>query len=152
MSDVVDVGSVTALVLSRYADELLPVGDGVAPEAGGWASGQPGVSVFVPYAVVGFGGGAVADTSLCSNGRTWRLSYDLRYWGGSRRQCDWAATTGRRQVDGCHRESFVDETTGRSWLVYGLRWAGLGSVSRYDQTDPPFWQARDVLELMVGPA
>lgn len=148
MSDIVNVGLLTDHVVSFFGDDLLPVGDGVAPAEGGWRLGQPNVDVFVPYAVVSSAGVTRSLTELCSNGRTWDCQFSLRYHGGSRKQADWAATSGRRQFDKVCVSDFAEDAV--RWRVFGLSWSSLGGVQRVDQTDPPFWSVQDVAVLRVG--
>lgn len=128
------------------------VGDGVAPEAGGWTQGQPGVgtSEFVPYITVVGGAGTpeALAPSLTDRFADWRMNYQLRSTGASRRQVDW---TGDRGLD------LVIEQRGtrlvlndESWKIIDIRVPMMGAPSRTDTTDPPYWETSDSVELWVS--
>lgn len=141
----IDTGAFTDALLAMLADGGVLVGDGVAPESGGWDKGQPQVSRFVPYATLGFSGGGVhIDPIAPLGGEDWSLSFSLRSFGGSRKQVDWVAASARAIV--------VSVGAARP-LVGGFRvarvsWQSLGAVSRVDSVDPPYWQVYDAFSLL----
>lgn len=148
-----DHGLLTDLVIARLAEmtatlapsaSLPPVGDGVAPDSGGWIDGQPGSGVFRPYSVVVSGGAAPRYQDLSSFEPDWAVGYSIRSFGGSRKQCDWMATLCRRSM-----ASMVRMDVG-GWSVIGIEWGSWGPVSRSDATSPPFWQVFDTVTLVLS--
>jgi hypothetical protein len=148
-----DHGLLTDLVISHLEDRIaalvsssaLPlVGDGVAPDGGGWLEGQPGQGVFRPYVVVASGGASPRYQNLSTFEPNWGANYSLRSFGGSRKQCDWMATISRQAIEG-----MVPTAVG-TWQVIGLEWGSLGPVSRVDATAPPFWQVFDSVSLVLS--
>lgn len=149
---IIDVGKATDLVVACFQDPLLPVGDGVAPENGGWSAGQPNApaSVFVPYVVVGLGGGMAGASTLGCNEKDWNLNFYFRYYGGSRRQADWAATTGRREMHELLHESFNDDFDSRKWMISNVTWNSIGASTRIDTVDPPYWSVTDSITFLFS--
>ena len=152
----VDTGALTDLVIAALeaaiaddasvtAGKAPPVGDNVAPAAGGWANGQPGSGVFVPYLVVVTGGGAPRAQSPGSVIPTFSVSYSLRSHGGSRAQCDWMAKVGRDGIYGVSQVKFGDPL----WKVINVEWQQLGPMLRNDSTAPPSWSVSDTFLLVV---
>jgi hypothetical protein len=148
-----DHGALTDLVISRIEDSISSlvtgtakplVGDGAAPDDGGWLQGQPGDGVFRPYVVVVSGGGAPRYQDLSSFSPQWAVSYSLRSFGGSRKQCDWMAHLSRQAI------LTVVGGNVNNWSIIGLEWASLGPVSRQDATAPPTWQVFDNVTLVVS--
>lgn len=140
---VVDVLTQSLLV------EATLVGDGVAPLDGGWEDGQPGVGEFVPYITVA-GGTAVAgrETTMGTDYADWRVTYELRATAASRRQVD---ATGDQAVDilAARRGTRV-RLEDADWKIVDVRMPVLGSPSRNDTTDPPYWEAADTVELWLS--
>lgn len=152
MKPVFDHGSMTDLVLSRLQQAIDAgvsssakplVGDGVAPADGGWLQGQPGDGTFRPYTVLVSGGAVPRYLDVSTFAPDWAVSYSLRSFGGSRRQCDWMATLARKAAYAVHQGTFT------GWQVIGLEWGSLGPVSRVDSTSPPFWQVFDNVTFVV---
>jgi hypothetical protein len=148
-----DHGLLTDLVIAHLESSIssivssssVPlVGDGLAPDNGGWIQGQPGDGVFRPYVVLASGGAAPRYPDLHSFDPQWAVSYSLRSFGGSRKQCDWMATLSRKSING------IVTTQVAEWSVIGLEWGSLGPVSRVDSTAPPFWQVYDNVSLVLS--
>lgn len=148
-----DHGLLTDLVLAHLESQVaglvdspaLPlVGDGVAPDGGGWLEGQPGAGVFRPYVVVASAGAVPRYLDVSSFDPDWGVGFSLRSYGGSRKQCDWMATLSRRAVAG------VASLAVGEWRVIGVEWGTLGPVSRVDATSPPFWQSFDSVSLVLS--
>jgi hypothetical protein len=145
---VIDHGALTdAILASLGAVELM--GDGIAPNEGGWIMGQPNVVAFRPYGVLVDGGMMpVESPQLIKGSRTdWKASWSLRYFGGSRQQCDWIAGVFRPEIDRLRNLEFgtdVHRILNTDPLV-------IGAVMRNDQVDPPYWQASDNLTLHITP-
>lgn len=140
----IDLGALAGLLLGVLGDgsgQL--VGDGVAPEGGGWLSGQPNVSAFVPYGVLASTGAVLADPALRYGDqvRSWDASWRLSSFGGSRSQCDWVATRLRLAAAGCIGVRFGD------FRVSMLSWRSLGAMVRSDAVDPPMWSVVDAFSV-----
>lgn len=158
----IDVGEMTtwlhgALTAAFAADTAVPgvlVGDGVAPEAGGWSKGQPNdtAGVFVPYLVLGYGAPVVsqsANTPLCDTTATLlAISYVLTSFTHDRASADQLAARSRAHVKAL-------TTLGVGAGDLSLRGAALfvdsvrGAV-RTDQTFPAMWSATSNLRLNVA--
>ena len=119
------------------------VGDGIAPHGGGWLSGQPNVSAFVPYGVVLFSGASLPDPSLryAEQIRSWETSWRLSSYGGAREQCDWVAALLRGALADCIGEVFG------SYKISMAQWRSLGGMTRNDSIDPPMWSVSDTFIL-----
>jgi len=142
-SPVLDVGLLTTRIIELLGEHGLRVGDGVAPEAGGWATGSPNVAKFVAYTVVAFDG---ANPSLPGMvlPEAWEASVSLRHHGGSRAQVDFQATAARAVIEECR-----DVVVGPHKVV-NITWRSLGGPTRYDQVDPPFWSSSDSVVLLCS--
>ena len=140
----IDTGALTDGVLQTLAEasgQLL--GDGYKPEKAGWLDGQPNVGVFAPYGVLFFQGGAPRDATLRFEElvRGWSVNFDLSYFGGSRKQCDWVATQFRDKYGVLMRKKFGDYT------VMGASLRTIGVMERRDDIDPPLWYVTDRIVL-----
>lgn len=144
----IDHGSLTDLLLTHLGAVEL-IGDGAAPGEGGWLSGQPNVDAFRPYAVLVDGGmQPIMSPNLIKTSRPdWTASWSLRYFGGSRKQCEWIAGIFRPAIEGLRGQSFGSDPH----KIRSLEPFMFGAVSRNDQVDPPYWQAFDNLTMQVTP-
>jgi hypothetical protein len=156
----IDHGALTDLVLAHLqaqmaanpdvtAGKVPPVGDGAAPTEGGWADGQAGTGIFVPYVVLVSGGAAPFALDPGSSTPTWAVGWSLRSFGGSRKQCDWMATVAREAIGGLKKETFG---TPEVWKVINTQWVSLGPVARNDSTAPPSWSVFDTVNLVADQA
>jgi hypothetical protein len=144
---VIDHGALTDALLAhmRLTGEL--VGDGVAPSGGGWLMGQPNLDTFAPYLVIVDGGGVARDGGVMGSRPNWQTTWSFRFFGGSRRQCDWIAGVFRPEVD-----TFLNTEFGldiHKVIDSGVQ--SLGPVSRNDQVDPPYWQSFDAVSILCSP-
>lgn len=140
----IDIGDLTARIVAVLGEQSKQlVGDGIAPEGGGWLSGQPNVSAFVPYGVVSFQGAALSDTALrySEQVRSWGTQWRVSSYGGSREQCDWVATLMRAAVGDC-----IGQQAG-AYRVAMASWRSLGPMMRSDAIDPPMWSVSDAFTL-----
>jgi len=141
---VINIGQLTSQVVMALAEESNQlVGDGIAPDGGGWLSGQPNVSAFVPYGVVVFTGATLSDPALryAEQIRSWETGWRLSSFGGSREQCDWVAALVRNALDDCIGQEFG------AYRVTMAQWRSLGPMTRNDSVDPPMWSVSDTFTL-----
>ena len=140
----IDHGALTDLLVAELATstgEL--IGDGLAPDGGGWKKGQPNVDVYRPYSVLVSGGASVRISTL-TNSKDWMVSWSLRTYAGSRKQCDWMAQKVREAMESTTKQTFgVDQ-----YKIVDVEWKALGPVSRVDAVDPPIWQVFDQVGLL----
>ena len=140
----INIGQLTTQVvmaLSESSGQL--IGDGIAPKGGGWLSGQPNVSAFVPYSVLIFQGAQLAEPAWSYNEqiRAWTTEWRVTSFGGSREQCDWMASAAREGVDDCIGQDFD------AYRVSMAQWRALGGMMRDDSIDPPMWSVSDTFTL-----
>lgn len=127
------------------------VGDGVAPDAGGWnTQGEPNVGAFVPYTVVKTGAGNPAEREGVNRRHaSWLMAYGLDHWGALRNQCDYLADIVRALLTTQLRADGRDTTLLPGWKVQEAYFGGLGTISRSDAISPPAWTCSDVVVLRV---
>ena len=124
------------------------VGDGIAPEEGGWTAGQPGRGEFVPYVTLSGGSGTPAPANhLGDRFADWVVSYQLRATGASREQADWIGDRASAAL-WAHVGDKVN-LDGTTWKLIDLRLPNRGAPSRTDATDPPYWEASEVADLWL---
>ena len=133
-------------VLTASSTALL-LGDGIAPEDGGWTGGQPGQGVFRPYVVVtpGTAGRNQQDPAGDSDS-SWRVNYTMRAVGGSRQQVEWSGDKARAALSVLTK---VQLDLDGAWTVQQARYETLGAPARNDSTDPPYWEAADGVALWL---
>ena len=131
------------------AADIMLIGDGYAPEDGGWSDGQPGRGKFVPYAIVSTGQGSPGQREpLGAKDASWVQAYSLRYVGGSRQQTDWAADRGRVLLDTYAPRNLPLSPT-KSWRVQQVQFTSLGAISRNDTVEPPYWECVDAVNVWL---
>lgn len=138
-----------ALSLSGPAASI-KVGDGEAPDTGGWTLEQPGEGAFVPYVVVTALNGSQGpfQDPVFNQDTSWQLPYSMRCVGGSRQQADWCADQQRELMMKLQR-SRVGEQPGMVWKLTRVRYTQIGGMTRNDATDPPLWECTDVVSLWI---
>jgi len=146
----IDHGALTDKILTQLATSGELIGDGVAPAGGGWLQGQPNQSVFVPYTVLVSTGANVMINDLDGN-LDWTVNFNLRHFGGSRKQCDWVANKTRAVVDAAVN-ALIHQTfgSGEVFKIAAINWQALGAVNRVDTVNPAFWQAFDTLGFICS--
>lgn len=127
------------------------VGDGRAPEAGGWSGAQPGQGDFVPYTALFTGPAAPDGKQAISLGEAqdWLCRYQLRHAGGLRSQADWIADRSRQAWDR-QGEIRLDLGGPPQWKAYRFTVASMGAVTRNDTVDPPYWEVTDEVVLALS--
>jgi hypothetical protein len=155
-TSMIDIGALVDLVIAQLEGNVAgdpavtdptkapPVGDNLAPATGGWASGQPGAGVFVPYLVLVTGGSVPRALSQDTYIPAFGVGFSLRAHGGSRPQCDWMARVGRDGVVGLKGLKFGTP----AWKIINVEWVALGPMLRNDATAPPSWSVSDTLTLV----
>lgn len=119
----------TAALLDALTDrQLLPVGDGEAPDDGGW-QGAPGQSDFVAYLVLHMLTGGSTDGSLGDPQCDAAIAFQVTAVGYTREQCEDAAGSARDAL----YESPID-VDGRG--AEHVRDDGWGGARRDDTVDP----------------
>jgi hypothetical protein len=155
MTGMIDIGVLVDTVIEHLeaviaadpgvtAGKAPPVGDNVAPDAGGWAAGQPGSGVFVPYVVLATGGSAPRALAQSTSIPAWAVGFSLRSHGGSRQQCDWMARVARDGIAGLKGTKFGEPI----WKIINVEWMGLGPMLRNDATAPASWSVNDTVTLV----
>lgn len=145
-----DHGALTDAILTQLATSGELIGDGIAPVDGGWLQGQPNQSVFVPYTVLVSTGSNVMINDLDGN-LDWTVNFNLRHFGGSRKQVDWIANKTRSVVDaGVNTLLHSTFGTAEVYKVTAIQWQTLGSVNRVDTVNPAFWQCFDNLGFICS--
>lgn len=146
-------GLTTILVehlVNRLGTTVL-VGRGVAPPAGGWTKGQPGVEGFVNYTVLKTGNAVTPSPGnpqqMARNATTWDCSYSLTTAGAMDSHADDTADLVRAAVS-----SFQGPFTLRSdtWVLQQVKMPRLGRTIRNDSTDPPFWEVTDDISVWLS--
>lgn len=149
-----DRGRLTDWLLEFLTGQLAPgvlVGDGEAPEAGGWPGGDIGQGDFVPYITLATGAGAPAGANLGSReADEWELRYSILSFGGQRKQADWVADQARTFWTSI-RDARIDVGTAKQWRARRFTVRALGGVTRNDQVRPPYWQVADEMVLFLTP-
>lgn len=139
----IDHGALTDAIIAQLTATGELIGDGVAPADGGWLKGQPNQSVFAPYTVLVSTGANVMINDLDGN-LDWTVNFNLRHFGGSRKQVDWIANKTRIAVD-AGPNNLLHSTFGtvEVFKITAIQWQNLGSVTRVDTVNPPYWQCFD---------
>lgn len=147
-------GVLTDSVITWLRDALAPgalVGDGIAPEAGGWnTQGEPNLGAFVPYTVVKTGAANPAEREGTNRRHaSWLMAYGLDHFGALRNQCDYLADIVRALVTEQLRADDRDTTLLPGWKVQEAYFGALGSLDRTDAVTPSAFTCRDVVVLRV---
>lgn len=143
-------GVLTDYLLDRLDTNLDPrieVGDGIAPEAGGWTGGQPGEGDFKPYVVLSTGPATKkVQETLGLQSTSWAATYSLRHVGALRQQADWCADMVRRELNDLKVKA-ID--LGGPWRILRTEYMSLGPITRNDSTDPAYWELTDSVSLWL---
>ena len=138
---------VTHLVPLLGTDGVL-VGRSLAPPAGGWAGGQPGVGNFVGYTVVKTGKAVLLESDpLGHNRMSWKCAYALTSSGGNESHCEDVADRVRAAVVSLP-ENFT--LRGVEWRLQKIDVPELGAPTSSTAVDPPFWNVTDAVSLWLS--
>jgi hypothetical protein len=145
---VIEVGRLTEALITHLQVQTSPalvIGDGIAPREGGWQQGQPNVHVFRPYAVVITGPATMARPDrVAPNGSEWSVSYSVRTFAGSPSQLRTYYQRVRNAVDTFNKVLFGADD---AFKVVHAQFEQLGSETRDDSVDPPYWQVFDAVRV-----
>lgn len=136
-------------------DPVPLAGDGRAPDAGGWAHGQPGRGKFVPYAVL-FPMTAQRQPRQSTGDphASWTMTYLVRGHGEVREQADRitdaaiAAFTGLGATTHTSNSDFPDIGFGIQQVEVPM----IGGTERDDKADPAYWTRGDQLNVWLARA
>lgn len=140
----------TDLVLSTLATVTnFPVGDVIAPLAGGW-QGQPNNtgSNFVPYSVVVPGMATKSWGGLKIPQSDWILPYTVWAFGVRRDQCEALADLCRSALEGLSQTTQTLASV--QYRVLQIFTESIGAVQRFDSTDPPYYSQCDNQALWLS--
>lgn len=144
-------GPLTDAILDFLTAALQPhgilVGDGIAPNDGGWTGGQPGEGNFRSYVVVSTLQASKGFQDPVPGGDTsWRASYGLRSVGALRHQSDWTADKARQAMKD-YKPKHID--LDGDWRVLKTSFETLGPVTRNDTSDPAYWELLDTATIWL---
>lgn len=126
-----------------------PVGNGEAPDGGGWA-GEINDSNFTPYCVVTPMDASQGDGPIRDPQTDLVLPYAITNIGVSQSQCEWMADESRAAVLGMIKDTIA--VTGATDLIIQYVWVtGYGAVDRTSE-EPPYYVQNDIVSIQVTPA
>lgn len=141
-------GELTTLLIDRLRTAGLLIGDGVAPDAGGW-NDDPNLptSKFMPYLVVN--PMAVADPNgpIGDTSSDFRVPYSVTSTGISRKQAEVYSDKGRKTLAELERNSVM--LGGSDWKIQQARANSIGGVVRTDNTEPSEFTQSDVVTIWI---
>lgn len=133
------------------ADQNVLAGRGVAPQGGGWTSGQAGVGTFVEYVVLKTGQattpGPGQPERLARARTSWVATYQLTYHSTKESLVDPLADKGRALL--VTLEGPLD-LAGIDWTLQRVEIPRLGPTQADNTTDPPHWSVTDDVSLHVS--
>ena len=137
--------------LVQYARSLAPglilVGDGYAPDEGGW-NGPLGRSTFVPYAVIGITGMRPQTSTLCDVAGDLNVSVRMSSHGVSREQAEVVADGMRGKMDTLIGQKL--DVGPMKWSVQQLKDPSFGGANRDSSIDPAYWAVTDSFGMVMS--
>lgn len=141
-------GELTDYLLERLGEVVL-VGDGKAPDEGGWDDDpNDPESSFVPYAVVSPQNAPEASGSLGDSNTEWRLPYSYTVFAISREHVEFYADRVRQACVDLARTVVVLGDS--KWKIQQCRVNSIGGVSRSDVVEPSEYAQTDVVVLYIS--
>jgi len=141
-------GPITDYLLTELVNTLdgVLVGDGVAPDDGGWKGGDIGAGTFAAYVVLTTGVATQVNTPpqglKDQSGDAWNLTYTLASYGGVRQQADDVADQVRAAWQQIDLLRSVD--LGQPWGFQSRQITTYGAVSpEYAGTRVQWWSVSD---------
>ena len=145
-----DRGTLTEVVLDHLRTGVggknLPLGDGVAPAAGGWIGGQPGEGAFVPYLVLMSSPASPQAEAIGNRFSRWAVPYQIRSFGASRQQADWSLDLARNTLVTLIGEYYMLPAR---WGISNMELLSIGGATRNDSTNPPYFESTDSVSLWL---
>lgn len=141
-------GALTTYLIGQLSSQVL-IGDGEAPEAGGWDD-DPNApeSSYSPYVVLAPQTAQEASGSFDDSNSEWRIPYTLSSYGITREQVEWNADRSRQAMVSLARV-VVDLDTG-NWKIQQSRVNSIGGVARNDNTEPSEFSQVDVVTMWMS--
>ncbi len=136
-SNVFDRDLLIQALLTRIDSECnVLTGDHVAPDAGGWSTGQPGTGTFTAYSVLFTGPVKVTPSVFCTGCYDYSATFTIRSFGATRAQVDGVALEVRTALHTFKPQFGVNKVR--------LVWCSqIGQVDRLDDTNPKTWRIAD---------
>lgn len=142
-------GELTTILVEAVRSDGILVGDGVAPDTGGWDD-DPNVptSRYLPYLMLN--PMAVADPTgpLGDSSTDFRVPYSVMSSGISRKQVEFYSDKGRKVL--VELERTVLSLTGGDWKIQQVRANSIGGVTRTDNTEPSEFTQTDVVTVYLS--
>lgn len=151
-------GAVTGLLFTHLKNALangpILVGRGIAPQGGGWVSGQPGVGQFVQYTVLKTGQAITpppgTPDTLGKRSFAWQLTWTLAHHSDMESKADLVGDVVREALASLWPPNSGLEVDGRVWVCQGVLVPTLGPSQRDDSTDPAHWSITDGVSVVLS--
>ena len=142
-------GELTDYLISELQDAGLRIGDGEAPDDGGWDD-DPNLttSSYKPYLVINPMAVPEPTGPIGDSSTDFRVPYSVTSWGISRKQVEVYADKGRKTL--AELERSVIQLSGSDWKIQQARANSIGGVSRTDNTEPSEFTQSDVVIIYVS--
>jgi len=141
-------GELTDYLIVTLETAGLLVGDGKAPDEGGWDDdpNKPS-SGYVPYVVIN--PMAVPDPTgtLGDSAADYRAPYSFTSWGITRAHVESYSDLTRKTVAALERA--VIQLDGSDWKIQQARANSIGGVARADNTEPSEFSQADVVTVWI---
>lgn len=142
-------GLLTDYLITQLTAAGLLVGDGEAPDAGGWDD-DPNLptSSYIPYVVLNPMAAAEPTGPLGDTSADFRVPYSVTAAGISRKQVETYADIGRKKITDLTR--VVIQLSGENWKIQQARANSIGGVVRSDTVEPSEFTQSDVVIVYIS--
>jgi len=142
-------GALTTLLVDAVRADGIMVGDGVAPDEGGW-NDDPNVptSKYIPYLMLNPMPVADPTGPLGDSAADFRVPYSVMASGISRKQTEFYADKGRKVL--VELERTVVTLNGGDWKIQQVRANSIGGMVRTDNTEPSEFTQTDVVTVYLS--
>jgi hypothetical protein len=143
-------GLLTDYLISQLTTAGLLVGDGEAPDAGGWDD-DPNLptSSYIPYVVLNPMAAAEPTGALGDTSTDFRVPYSVTSAGISRKQVETYADIGRKKITALSRVVIALGAEG-NWKIQQARANSIGGVVRSDTVEPSEFTQSDVVIIYIS--
>lgn len=145
-------GDLTTVFL-RYLAATLMIGDGVAPDEGGWDddANKP-TSTYYPYGVLTPLTTPEASGSIAESNAYVIAPYSISYYGISREQLELMSDRGREVASNLGRSQHTLQGLNQSevWKIMQARCNSIGGISRSDNVEPSLYTQTDVISIYIS--